>query len=123
GLSVIAEGIEGRATADLLMQMGCEQGQGYYFGRPMPAPAFESQFLAAPVTARRRARQPDSQSAGTLALRRRKEINLFHRQDQGSRKRRRESLLAWTAPPFSRRACGQSWGQTHCAAGCPQRYG
>jgi len=51
GLSVIAEGIEGRATADLLMQMGCEQGQGYYFGRPMPAPAFESQFLAAPVTA------------------------------------------------------------------------
>ena len=51
GLSVIAEGIESRATADLLMQMGCEQGQGYYFGRPMPAPAFESQFLAAPVTA------------------------------------------------------------------------
>jgi EAL domain-containing protein (putative c-di-GMP-specific phosphodiesterase class I) len=51
GLSVIAEGIENRATADLLMQMGCEQGQGYYFGRPMPAAAFESQFLAAAVAA------------------------------------------------------------------------
>ncbi len=51
GLSVIAEGIESRATADFLMRMGCEQGQGYYFGRPMPAPAFESQFLVAPETA------------------------------------------------------------------------
>jgi diguanylate cyclase (GGDEF)-like protein/PAS domain S-box-containing protein len=50
GLSVIAEGIENRATADLLMRMGCEEGQGYCFGRPMPAPAFESQFLA-PETA------------------------------------------------------------------------
>jgi EAL domain-containing protein (putative c-di-GMP-specific phosphodiesterase class I) len=45
GLSVIAEGIENRATADLLVSMGCEQGQGYFFGRPMPAQAFESKFL------------------------------------------------------------------------------
>jgi diguanylate cyclase (GGDEF)-like protein/PAS domain S-box-containing protein len=47
GLTVIAEGIENRATADLLINMGCEQGQGYFFGRPMPAQAFESQFLEA----------------------------------------------------------------------------
>jgi EAL domain-containing protein (putative c-di-GMP-specific phosphodiesterase class I) len=46
GLAVIAEGIENRATADLLVSMGCEQGQGYFFGRPMPAQAFETQFLA-----------------------------------------------------------------------------
>jgi sensor c-di-GMP phosphodiesterase-like protein len=46
GLSVIAEGIENRATADLLISMGCEEGQGYFFGRPVPARAFESQFLA-----------------------------------------------------------------------------
>ncbi|QWG24975.1 EAL domain-containing protein [Bradyrhizobium sediminis] len=45
GLSVIAEGIENRATADLLASMGCEEGQGYFFGRPMPAQAFEEQFL------------------------------------------------------------------------------
>jgi diguanylate cyclase (GGDEF)-like protein/PAS domain S-box-containing protein len=45
GLSVIAEGIEDRATADLLVSMGCEEGQGYFFGRPMPAQAFESKFL------------------------------------------------------------------------------
>ena len=47
GLSVIAEGIENRATADLLVSMGCEEGQGYFFGRPMPAQAFEDQFLTA----------------------------------------------------------------------------
>lgn len=46
GLTVIAEGIENRATADLLLSMGCERGQGYFFGRPMPAGAFESRFLA-----------------------------------------------------------------------------
>jgi len=45
GLSVIAEGIENRATADLLVSMGCEEGQGYFFGRPMPVAALESQFL------------------------------------------------------------------------------
>ena len=46
GLSVIAEGIENRASADLLISMGCEEGQGYFFGRPMPAADFESRFLA-----------------------------------------------------------------------------
>jgi diguanylate cyclase (GGDEF)-like protein/PAS domain S-box-containing protein len=46
GLSVIAEGIEDRATAELLRSMGCEEGQGYYFGRPMPAAEFEQTFLS-----------------------------------------------------------------------------
>lgn len=45
GLSVIAEGIENRATADFLVSMGCEEGQGYCFGRPMPAVEFEAKFL------------------------------------------------------------------------------
>ncbi len=56
GLSVIAEGIENRATADLLISMGCEQGQGYFFGRPMPAAALESQFLDT--------REPDVEACG-----------------------------------------------------------
>nr|GAJ36733.1 hypothetical signaling protein CC0091 [Bradyrhizobium sp. DOA9] len=47
GLTVVAEGIENRATADFLVSMGCEEGQGYFFGRPMPADAFAKQFLAA----------------------------------------------------------------------------
>ncbi|MEY9590406.1 hypothetical protein ABIA06_002697 [Bradyrhizobium yuanmingense] len=51
GLTVVAEGIENRATADFLVSMGCEGGQGYFFGRPMPAEAFEKQFLAAELAA------------------------------------------------------------------------
>jgi EAL domain-containing protein (putative c-di-GMP-specific phosphodiesterase class I) len=46
GLSVIAEGIEDRATADLLSSRGCEEGQGYYFGAPMPVAEFEQRFLS-----------------------------------------------------------------------------
>ena len=58
GLSVIAEGIENRATADLLASMGCEEGQGYFFGRPMPAAEFrrtlEQAGSAATPAARRK---------------------------------------------------------------------
>jgi len=45
GLTVLAEGIEDRATNDLLLRMGCNKGQGYYFGRPAPATEFEQKFL------------------------------------------------------------------------------
>ncbi|UFZ04057.1 EAL domain-containing protein [Bradyrhizobium ontarionense] len=55
GLSVIAEGIENQATADFLLRLGCEHGQGYHFGRPMPAADFARQFLAVDATDRRQA--------------------------------------------------------------------
>jgi diguanylate cyclase (GGDEF)-like protein/PAS domain S-box-containing protein len=45
GLSVIAEGIEDRATADFLLSLGCEDGQGYFFGRPMPVADLEARFM------------------------------------------------------------------------------
>jgi diguanylate cyclase (GGDEF)-like protein/PAS domain S-box-containing protein len=46
GLSVIAEGIEERSTIDALEKMGCDEGQGYYFGRPMPVAEFEQKYFA-----------------------------------------------------------------------------
>lgn len=37
-LSVVAEGIETRRQLDVLDRLNCDQGQGYYFSRPVPAP-------------------------------------------------------------------------------------
>jgi len=42
GLSVVAEGIEELETAQSLRLLGCDSGQGYHFGRPMPAEALEA---------------------------------------------------------------------------------
>ncbi len=44
GMEVICEGIETEAQEDLLMDCGCEYGQGYLYGRPMPRQEFE-EFL------------------------------------------------------------------------------
>ncbi|MDX6208261.1 MAG: hypothetical protein QOE24_652 [Frankiales bacterium] len=38
-LTVVAEGVENQATADLLRDSGCQIGQGYHYARPMPADA------------------------------------------------------------------------------------
>lgn len=46
GLSIIAEGIEDAETAHHLAGMGCGEGQGYHFGRPVPAGEFNERFLA-----------------------------------------------------------------------------
>lgn len=45
-LDVIAEGIEQQSQATLLNQMGCHEGQGYLFAKPMPLPELLA-FIAA----------------------------------------------------------------------------
>jgi EAL domain-containing protein (putative c-di-GMP-specific phosphodiesterase class I) len=46
GLRVVAEGIEDRATLELLTSIGCDIGQGYFISRPKPAEdiAFQSGY-------------------------------------------------------------------------------
>lgn len=46
GLRTVAEGVEDKFVADRLRELGCDDAQGYYFARPMPAPDFE-RLLAA----------------------------------------------------------------------------
>jgi len=45
GLRVVAEGIEDRATWDLLAGMGCDVAQGYYLSRPLPPDALAPWLL------------------------------------------------------------------------------
>lgn len=40
-LPVIAEGIETKEQADFLLSIGCIDGQGYYFAKPMPVELYE----------------------------------------------------------------------------------
>ena len=42
GLQVVAEGVETAAVADLLLHLGCDLVQGYFYSRPVSADAFWS---------------------------------------------------------------------------------
>jgi EAL domain-containing protein (putative c-di-GMP-specific phosphodiesterase class I) len=42
GMTVVAEGIETEAECSILQQMGCPQGQGYLFSRPVSAENFSA---------------------------------------------------------------------------------
>jgi diguanylate cyclase (GGDEF)-like protein len=47
GVATIAEGVEDDATRILLRELGCGEGQGYWFARPMPAVEFAEYLSAA----------------------------------------------------------------------------
>ncbi|WP_298211330.1 EAL domain-containing protein [Acidovorax sp.] len=42
GMQTTAEGVETDGQLDFLRQQGCDEGQGYFFSRPLPADAFEA---------------------------------------------------------------------------------
>ncbi|WP_386082172.1 putative bifunctional diguanylate cyclase/phosphodiesterase [Vreelandella sp. F11] len=46
GLETIAEGIENQNQINALLAMGCAQGQGYYFDRPLAAAQFAQRWLS-----------------------------------------------------------------------------
>jgi len=50
GLRVVAEGVETPAQRDLLVQMGCEELQGYVFAKPMSARAIALWAMDAPTS-------------------------------------------------------------------------
>ena len=45
GIQTIAEGVETSEQLDTLAEIGCEQIQGFYLGKPVPADQFEHLFL------------------------------------------------------------------------------
>ena len=60
GVSNVAEGVETELQASMLLKMGCQTGQGYLFGRPVPAKELNDRIALAnntmaPVTAEQRA--------------------------------------------------------------------
>ena len=48
GLPVVAEGIEEQVDVDFLTQLGCDMGQGWLLGRPVPAEQVAPLMLPAP---------------------------------------------------------------------------
>ncbi|BCX82097.1 hypothetical protein MIT9_P1681 [Methylomarinovum caldicuralii] len=58
GLTTLAEGIETRSQWESLRRFGCDEGQGYLFGRPLPLAQFEARYRQARDTVKPRTPAP-----------------------------------------------------------------
>ena len=45
GFNIIAEGVENKEQCEMLLRLGCQFGQGYYFSRPITTEEFEEKYL------------------------------------------------------------------------------
>lgn len=52
GLKVVAEGVESRKAKDMLTAFGCDEAQGFYFSRPIPAQKATHFLTSAPAIQR-----------------------------------------------------------------------
>jgi PAS domain S-box-containing protein len=59
----VAEGVETEEQADILLWLGCELGQGWFYGRPLPAEHIPDMIAASPRTLS----TPFSGSGGSIA--------------------------------------------------------
>jgi len=50
GLTVVAEGVETQDVLDALIDLGCDEAQGYFICKPQPFTAFKSWLAASPWT-------------------------------------------------------------------------
>lgn len=48
--TVVAEGVENRKVLDVLANLGCDEVQGYYYSRPLPANELASWIASSPAT-------------------------------------------------------------------------
>ena len=46
GCRVVAEGVETEAQVAFLRHWRCDEAQGYFFGKPVPAAEFEASWIA-----------------------------------------------------------------------------
>ena len=47
GLKVVAEGVENQEALNIVTALGCDQVQGYYFSKPVPAIEFREHLKEA----------------------------------------------------------------------------
>ena len=45
GIETVTEGVETKEEEDLIISMGCNYGQGYYYSKPIPVDDFYNTFL------------------------------------------------------------------------------
>jgi len=50
-LNTVAEGVETEAQLHQLRSVGCDEMQGYLFGKPVPVEVFEQKYLSVPSSA------------------------------------------------------------------------